>query len=183
MAKTNNTIKPLLLFCLSVIILISCGCSTVPITGRTQLMMISKVEETNLGNKAAAQFLSGYGNKDKIIKNDDPSINAVSLRQKVGKIYGRLVRSCDLGDEYSWKFIIVDDPNVINAGMLPGGKMIIYTGIINYSKSDDELAGVLSHEMAHAIARHGAERFSQNMLVDMTASALNVALSVLNINL
>lgn len=65
--------------------------------------------------------------------------------------------------DFKWEFNLIED-NQANAFCLPGGKVVVYTGILKYAKNDDQLATVISHEIAHALARHGAERMSQSMI-------------------
>lgn len=96
--------------------------------------------------------------------------------RRVNRVGGKIVDASGWRSEYNWKYVIVDDPK-INAAMCPGGRLIIYTGILNFAKSDDELASVIGHEVAHAMARHGAERFSQVTAYKFTAAALNAALA------
>lgn len=163
-----NLIPLFLLLCL--------GCATVPVTGRTQLMMISKAEEERIGTVALESFITPLIKKGKIIRPDDQRPHAQTYHRRIKTIGGKIVDAAGWRGEYDWAYVIVDEPKTINAGMYPAGKLVVYTGILDFARSDDELASVIGHEVAHAIARHGAERFSQITTLQFTAAALDVAL-------
>jgi predicted Zn-dependent protease len=78
-------------------------------------------------------------------------------------------------DGYKWEFNLVEDPNV-NAWCMPGGKVVFYTGILPFTQNEDGIAVVMGHEIAHAFAKHGAERMTQGLLVQMGNIALSKAL-------
>lgn len=75
-----------------------------------------------------------------------------------------------------WEFVLFDDPKTVNAFCLPGGKVSVYTGILGIAKDEGGLATIVGHEIAHAVARHGAERMSQAMLAQAGGSAINTAM-------
>lgn len=143
------------------------GCVTEPITGRSQLSLISASKETELG-------LSSFESmkKDTPI-NRDPANNA--LVQKVGK---RIAAVAELPDA-QWEFVVFESPEV-NAFCLPGGKVGIYTGILPITKDEAGLATVIGHEVAHAAAHHGAERMSDALVVEQFGTLLNSGLSQSN---
>ncbi len=78
---------------------------------------------------------------------------------------------------FSWEFNVIDDANTVNAFCMPGGKVIVYTGILKVTQNEDALAVVMGHEIAHAIANHGNERMSQGLVAQVGLSSLDLALS------
>ncbi len=138
------------------------GCTTVPESGRSQILLISPAEEAQSG---AAAFLQIKG-KEKVTA--EPAVNARINRigRRIAAVVGR-----DLPNA-NWEFVVFDSPQ-LNAFALPGGKVGFYTGLINLAGSDDEIAAVMGHEIAHVTSRHGAERQSQAMLVGLGGALLN----------
>lgn len=139
--------------------LIACG--TVPLTGRSQLQLISAQEEMRMGLAAYQEVLK----KEKV--SQDPALNELVTRvgQRIADVTGR--------HDYRWEFKVLEDDEQINAFCLPGGKVAVYTGMKKVVKTEDELAAVIGHEVAHAIARHGGERVSQQLLVEgLTVAAV-----------
>lgn len=132
---------------MGMLVIVACG--TVPITGRQQFMLVSESEEAQLGLTAYREILS----KESISR--DPRLNAIV--QRVGR---RIAAVADRPD-YQWEFRVIDKDEA-NAFALPGGKVAVYTGLFPYTKTDAGLAVVMGHEVAHALARHGAERMSQS---------------------
>jgi predicted Zn-dependent protease len=128
------------------------GCSTVPVTGRSQLNFISAGQETELGVSSFDQL------KKETPISTDPRAN--ELIQRVGKRIAA-VAGPDMPDA-QWEFVVFDSKEA-NAFCLPGGKVGIYTGILPITKDEAGLATVIGHEVAHAVARHGAERMSRAM--------------------
>lgn len=127
------------------------GCTTVPETGRKQVMLVTGEQETQLG-------LTGF---DKLKKDQPISHDAAAnaLLQKVGK---RIAAVAPLPNA-QWEFVVFESKEA-NAFCLPGGKVGIYTGILPITRDEAGLAAVIGHEVAHAVAHHGAERMSQEML-------------------
>jgi predicted Zn-dependent protease len=127
------------------------GCTTVKETGRSQLMLVSPSDEAKMGLSAFAQIKKS----EKI--STDPVLNAriQTIGKRIAVSVGREIPNAQ------WEFVVFDSPTV-NAFALPGGKVGVYTGLIKLSASDDEIAIVMGHEIAHVTSRHGAERTSQN---------------------
>jgi predicted Zn-dependent protease len=153
------------------IIIISC--SKVPITGRKQLKLIPSGTITEMGQANYASFLK-----------ENPAVNpptrasaevtAVGIR--VSKAVEKYMKENGLSKQiegYKWEFNVVDSPEA-NAWCMPGGKVVVYTGILKYTKDDAGLAVVLGHEIAHAIADHGNERMSQELAVQAAGMGLQV---------
>lgn len=156
------------------IMLFLTACSTVPITGRKQLSLIPESEMIAMGFAAYDDFL----------KENPPSSDRVnsSLVKEVGSSLSKSVdfffNANNMGSRlqgYKWDFSLVNN-NVPNAFCLPGGKVVIYSGILPLTADMNGLAVVVSHEIAHAVARHGNERMSQQLLVQFGAVALGAAM-------
>jgi predicted Zn-dependent protease len=140
------------------------GCATAPETGRSQLLLVDSDQEAKLGLQAFQEI------KSETPISRDPKKNA--QLQSVGK---RIARVAKLPNA-RWEFVLFDDPKQPNAFALPGGKVGIYTGILPITKDDAGLATVIGHEVAHAAARHGAERMSQGLAVQVGGGILSAAL-------
>jgi predicted Zn-dependent protease len=153
-----------MLTALAVLTLLVAACATAPYTQRSQFMLVSESQEVALGADAYKQVLS----KEKI--SHDPEINAI-----VRSVGERIARVADRPD-YKWEFVVIDAPKTVNAFALPGGKVAVYTGLLPVAGDTAGLAAVLGHEIAHAIARHGAERVSQAMGAQVLGAALSVGL-------
>jgi predicted Zn-dependent protease len=147
----------------AVVLLAIAACSTVPFTQRSQLLLISQSEEMQLGAAAYKEVLKNQP----IVR--DPKVTAIV--QRVGE---RIARAADR-PQFDWEFKVVDDPKQVNAFALPGGKVAVYTGLFPVAEDEAGLAVVMGHEVAHALARHGAERMSQGLLVQLGAVGLSVA--------
>jgi predicted Zn-dependent protease len=80
-----------------------------------------------------------------------------------------------MGNQLEWTWTVVDDPKMVNAWMVPGGRAAVYTGMIDFARNDDELAVVMGHEACHAIARHGTERASRGALIGTGAQVAGAA--------
>jgi predicted Zn-dependent protease len=146
------------------LLLLLAACATVPETGRKQLLLVGSAEEMQLG-------LSEF---DKIKQSTPISRDAttIALLQRVGK---RIAAVAPLPGA-NWEFVLFDDAKTANAFCLPGGKVGVYTGILPITRDESGLATVIGHEVAHAVARHGAERISEGLLLQLGGVALDTAL-------
>ncbi len=140
------------------------ACATVPVTGRRQVILLSEGEERQMG-------LSSY---QEVLKKSRLSSDAVATEQ-VRRVGRRIAEATGRAD-YQWEFSLIEDKQA-NAFCLPGGKVAVYTGILPLTRDDAGLAAVLGHEVAHAIARHGGERVSQGLLVQVPLAVAQVALA------
>lgn len=163
----------LLITIISLLLLIN-SCRTVPVTGRSQLSLISNSELLQMSYDQYRDFIQT--NK---ISNDKKMTNTV---RKVGKniqvAVEKFMNQNNLASElqgYSWEFNLVASEEA-NAWCMPGGKVVVYEGILPYTKTETGLAVVMGHEIAHAIAAHGSERMSQGLLQQLGGVALSVAL-------
>lgn len=151
------------------------GCQTVPVTGRQQFNLIPPGQDPQLGAQAYAQMLEGAR-----VRNSGPEY------QMVTRVIERLVAVAEAPPEYRWEVNLIDEPQTANAWALPGGKMAVYTGILPITRDETGLAVVMSHEIAHATARHGTERMTQQLgasLVLEYAAGEHVALATQAANL
>ncbi|MBC7915153.1 MAG: M48 family metallopeptidase [Pyrinomonadaceae bacterium] len=154
--------KTIKLFCSTALILLMSACATVPLTGRRQLSLANSDAIQQEAAQAYRQFLS------------DPKVSVVrsgSDLQRVKTVGARIARAVDTylsqngyAGKYNmqWEFNLIQSKD-INAWCMPGGKVAVYTGLIPVAQTDAGLATVMGHEIAHAIARHAEERYSQMM--------------------
>ena len=128
------------------------ACTTTPVSNRSTLILIPKSQEISLGKQSYNQILK----KEK--KSEDTQLNQIV--QRVGQ---RIISVSDM-PTLEWEIKLIESDQK-NAFALPGGKIAIYTGILSVAKNEAGLATVMSHEIAHVIARHGAQRMTQQMLL------------------
>jgi metalloendopeptidase OMA1, mitochondrial len=145
------------------------GCATTPYTGRKQVLMVSQEQEMALGYQAFKQI------RGKSRPAQDPALQA-----RVRQVGERIAKAADR-PEFKWEFVVFEDDQNANAFCLPGGKVGIYTGLFKYIKSDEDLATVISHEAAHALARHAGERLSHGKLAQIGGTALGIGLAALGV--
>ena len=148
---------------LLILILLLIGCTTVPMTGRKQLILSSEAEENAAGATSYGQYLA----ESKISTDKTNTALVKKVGQKIAAVSG-----CD----YDWEFNLLESSEA-NAWCLSGGKVAVYTGILPYTQTEAGLATVMSHEIAHAIARHGAERSAQNDLFQYGLAIGNATLT------
>lgn len=135
------------------------ACETAPITGRSQLILVGEQQVQALGLQAFRQM-----QQEKPLSKDRDLIRRV---EEVGRNVARISPKPD----WDWEFNVFDDDSP-NAFALPGGKVGVNSGLFKVAKNDDQLAAVIGHEVAHAIARHGAERMSQGQLAQVGGAAV-----------
>ncbi len=151
------------------------ACSTVPLTGRTQLDLVPSSTMISTSLQQYDEFLkankvSTDAKQVQLVKNVGQKIQGAVERYMADNKLSHLLKG------YNWEFNLVDSPEV-NAWCMPGGKVVVYSGILPVTKDETGLAVVMGHEIAHAIARHGDERVSQGMLVQFGGMALSTALA------
>ena len=144
-----KTIHSLLLLAIASLLFIAC--SKTPYTNRNQLVIFSPQQELQMGYQSAQQILQ----KERV--SNDPRLN--NIVRKVGTKIAKAAAQ----PGYQWQFFVIDK-DVPNAFCLPGGKVFVYSGLFRAVQNEDQLATVIGHEVAHAIARHGAERMSMIQL-------------------
>jgi predicted Zn-dependent protease len=140
------------------------ACATAPETGRSQVLLVSTAEEARMGFKAFEQ-----------IKQKKPQVRGGSDWQALQRV-GRDIAAVTRLPHAQWEFVLFKDDETANAFALPGGKVGMYTGMLPVTLNDAGLATVIGHEVAHAVARHGAERLSHSLLIEIGGAALSAAL-------
>ncbi|MBN1586050.1 MAG: M48 family metallopeptidase [Candidatus Omnitrophica bacterium] len=150
------------------------SCATVPLTGRRQLALISNQSLLSMSYRQYDEFLKA----NKLSGDQTQTQRVKSVGQRIQQAVERYMAANNLADElrdYEWEFNLVENEEA-NAWCMPGGKVMVYTGILPVTKDEDGLAVVMAHEIAHAIARHGDERMSQGLLTELGGVALSSAL-------
>ncbi len=155
---------PIILFGLYALYYYTSNSQTVEMTGRTQLVDMSREQEAALGLQSYQQILS-----QSEVVSSGPEVETI---RKIGE---RLARVVD-AQNFEWEFNLINSPQA-NAFALPGGKVAVYSGLLPVAANEDGLAVVMGHEIAHAIARHGAERMAQQRLQQIGSIAINMSVS------
>jgi len=160
--------------CLVVVLFVLSGCGSVPVTGRKQMLLVSDQEVLTLSLQQYDEFI-----KSAPISTDKAN---TALVKKVGVNIANAVETylkangmSDLVNDYQWEFNLVKSTDV-NAFCMPGGKIVVYEGILPITQDETGLAVVMGHEVAHAVAKHSNERMSQQMIAQYGSSALGMVL-------
>ena len=151
------------------------ACATVPVTGRKQLSLVSSDEI----NQMSAQQYREVINKGPLSTNQEQTqlVRKVGVRiQKAVEQYMQQKGASSQLAGFNWEFNLILDDKMVNAWCMPGGKVAFYTAILPICKDEDGIAVVMGHEVAHAIANHGAERMSQGMLAEFGMSTIGTAM-------
>ena len=152
------------------------ACKKVPITGRKQLNLLPESEMLSMSFTSYKEFLS----KNPPASESDANVQLVkTVGNKIARAVETYMRQKSMSDRiagYKWEFNLVND-KAVNAWCMPGGKVVVYTGLLGVTQTETALACVMGHEIAHAVARHGNERMSQGLLVQAGGVALQAALS------
>ena len=150
------------------------SCSQVPLTGRSQLSLVNDATLQQQASEAYQQFLSDP--KTRVISSGTNAQRVKSVGNKLAAAINRYMQANGYGDKYNYnyQFTLVDSKD-INAWCMPGGKVAIYSGILPVTQNDAGLATVMGHEIAHAIAQHSAERYSQMTLAQGGGAVLGAA--------
>lgn len=151
------------------------SCARVPVTGRRQMNMLPESELISLSLNEYSSFLKK--NPAMPASNEDAAM-VKQIGSKIQRSVTAYMQQHKLSkrlEGYKWEFNLVNDNNV-NAWCMPGGKVVVYTGLLDVTQNENALAIVMGHEIAHAVARHGNERMSQQLMAQMGGIALSVAL-------
>lgn len=152
------------------------GCAVVPVTSRPQLALVSQGELLSLSETGYKEILQSAK-----LSQDSSQLQLVnSVGKKIAEAAEGFLRDNSQAAEiknYHWEFHVIEDAKQVNAFCMPGGRIVVYTGILPVTQNAEGLAVVLGHEVAHALANHGGERLSQQLIVEMGASSLAKALS------
>ena len=161
---------------------ISCGCGTLlltscataPITERKQLKIVSEAKL----NAQAAQIYEKIKEKEKM-SDDIKTLNEIKeIGKKIENSISEYFDQAGLEDptiNFDWEYILIDRKKVRNAWCMPGGKIAVYTGILDITKNESGLAAVMGHEIAHAVAKHSVERASRGVLLNTGARIIDIA--------
>ncbi|MFT5972485.1 MAG: putative Zn-dependent protease [Cryomorphaceae bacterium] len=151
------------------------SCSTVPVTGRKQLKLLPNAQMQSMSASEYDNFLS----QNTPLPDSDPQA------QNIKKIGADIAAATEkylnengyegLVDDFDWTFNLVDD-QTLNAWCMPGGRVVFYTGILPVCKNNNGIAAVMGHEVAHAVARHGNERMSQQLAIQGAGMSLSTVL-------
>lgn len=151
------------------------GCATVALTGRKQLMLVSDSQVLSLSNSSYKSYMDSA----KVSTNKANTAMVVRVGKRIASAVETYMKAngltADLAN-YAWEFNLVQDSEA-NAFCMPGGKIVVYEGILKYANDDASLAVVLGHEVAHAVAKHSAERMSQQLVAQYGSQALSLLLS------
>ncbi len=172
----KHRIQQISLVCLAVFLMSLAGCTTVPITGRSQFNTVPDSLINSMALQEYNSFLKSPENK----LSTDPEKTAMVQRvgERIADAVERYMSEHGLAEQiadYEWEFNLIDSDEK-NAWAMPGGKVVVYTGILEMTQDEAGLAVVMGHEIAHAIARHGAERMTQGLAVTLGGIALNEAI-------
>ncbi len=151
------------------------SCTTVPITERKQLSIISEAKI----NRQAALAYEKFKQKTKIITTGSTFQEITNIGKKMENAVSTFFSKQNKDDpttNFEWEYVLVDNDKIVNAWCMPGGKIAVYTGLLKVTKNTDALSIVMGHEIAHAVARHSIERASQAMTVNLGTSIADIFL-------
>ena len=143
------------------------SCTSAPITDRKQLKLIP---ESKL-NAQAAQIYEKVKDKEKLIKSGDTLNEIKEIGKKMEDSISEYFYQENLKDptsNFQWEYILIDNKKIKNAWCMPGGKIAVYSGLLDITKNKNGLAAVMGHEVAHAVAKHSVERASRGVLINTT---------------
>ena len=149
------------------------SCSTAPITERRQLKIIPEAKL----NAQAAQIYEKIKKKEKLIKDSKDLDNIKKIGKRMESSIAEYFYKAKLNDptiNFDWEYILIDNKKVRNAWCMPGGKIAVYSGILDVTKNTDGLAAVMGHEIAHAVAKHSVERASRGALVNTGTQLIDI---------
>lgn len=153
------------------------ACSKVPVTGRKQINLVSDSEMNSMSLTSYNEFLTE--NKGKVLTSGPEVVMVKRVGANIAQAVTDYMKANKMEDaikDFKWEFNVVDDKTV-NAWCMPGGKVVVYTGIMSVAKNETGLAVVMGHEIAHAVAKHGSERMSQGLLQEFGGAVLSQAVS------
>ena len=150
------------------------ACTTAPITDRRQLKLIP---ESKL-NAQAAQLYEKVKKQAKLSDDKESLDKIIGIGSKIETSISEYFYKNNMDDptvNFSWEYILIDNKKVKNAWCMPGGKIAVYTGILDVTKNKDGLAAVMGHEIAHAVAKHSVERASRGVLLRTGTTIFDIA--------
>ena len=148
------------------------SCATAPITDRKQLKLIPEAKL----NAQAAQIFEKIKEKEKLITG--PKLNQIKeIGKRMENSIGEYFYQSKLDDPtvgFDWEYILIDKKNMRNAFCMPGGKIAVFSGILEVTKNTDGLAAVMGHEIAHAVAKHSVERASRSVVLNVGTNVIDI---------
>jgi len=156
-----------------VLVLAITGCSTNPVTGRSQLMLVSEGAAISASSQAYTEVLSSAREEGRVDADRETKARVTAIARRV---VAQAVRYRPETAAWDWQIAVIDDPETLNAFAMAGGKMAIYTGIIDkLALTDDELAQIIAHEIAHALSSHSSEKMSVALASNLALTAFAVS--------
>ncbi len=148
-------------------------CASVPITERKQLRLISEAKL----NAQASQIYEKIKEKEKLITSGNNIRDIKEIGKKMEDSIGEYFYKSNLNDpttNFQWEYILIDNKKVKNAWCMPGGKIAVYSGILDATKNKNGLAAIMGHEIAHAVAKHSVERASRGVILNTTVQITDI---------
>jgi predicted Zn-dependent protease len=158
------------------LVCVMAACAEVPVTHRRSLHLVPDSELLSLSYQQYNQVL----HQSRLSADTEKAQMVRRVGDRIARSAEAFLRDAGAGDtlkNYTWQFNLIDDEKTVNAWVMPGGRAVVYSGILRYTQNETGLAVVLGHEVGHAIAGHGNERMSQGLLAQLGGMALAVALS------
>ncbi len=157
--------------------LIYVGCSKNVFTGRKSLSLIPEAELNTMSLAEYKTFLTT--NKTISSGSQLATVRRIGNDIKAAvEVYYKANNDAKDLSNYNWEFNLIDDPKTVNAFCMPGGKVVVYTGLLPITQNDDALAMVMGHEIAHALSNHGNERMSQGLITQLGLQAVDLSLAM-----
>tara|TARA_B100000029_G_scaffold179303_1_gene176833 strand:- start:3057 stop:3905 length:849 start_codon:yes stop_codon:yes gene_type:complete len=153
------------------------SCGTVPITERRQLTLYPESVINRQAAKAYEDFKKK--SKSKLITSGKDLDNIIKIGKKIENAVTAFFKNKNEPDptqNFNWEYILIDNKKIKNAWCMPGGKIAVFSGILDVSKNNDGLATIMGHEIAHAVAKHSVERMSQAMAVNLGTQVADIFL-------
>ncbi len=149
------------------------SCGTTPITDRKQLKLIPEAKL----NAQASQIYEKVKKNEKLIKNSNELRQIKDIGKKMQDSISEYFYQTNQNDptlNFDWEYILIDNKKVKNAWCMPGGKIAVYTGMLEVTKNNNGLAAVMGHEIAHAVAKHSVERASRNVVINVATQITDI---------
>jgi predicted Zn-dependent protease len=160
---------------ISILFISLAGCSTNAVTGRKQFKLVPEQQLQQMGNDQYRQFLSSHS----VVSSGANAEMVRRVGQRLATSITKYYRTQKLSNTlqgYNWEFKLVNDKSA-NAWAMPGGKIVVYTGLLPITQNEAALANVLGHEISHALFQHGNERMSQGLAAQGLGTGLSVAMA------
>jgi len=157
------------------LVLLLSGCTEVEITGRKQFILVPDSMVNSMAFQSYGEFLT----QSRLSKDFSKTRMVKRVGGRIQKAVEQYCTNNNIEDRlqgYQWEFNLIEDDS-LNAWAMPGGKVVVYTGLLKITRTEAGLATVISHEIGHVFAKHGAERMTQGLLVDLGGMALSEALA------